>query len=169
MKNKLETVIGLIDQIIIIAFIITLVVIIKNIISDKATSAESVSKQAVQVQQESVSTSETAESTSETSESVDESSSEIEDADSTESEADQIESETTEPADEASKITDETVESTDTNSEVQVDEPGTVSIDLDSDPDIIDGFDDMEEGVPASDEAVSWALDLAEKNGTVLH
>ena len=166
MKNKLKTI--LISQIVILTVIIAFIVIIKNIIPDKQVELDSTS-QTVQVQQEPVSTSETAESTIESSETVDEPFSEIEDAVSTESEADQIESETTEPADEASKITDETVESTDTNSEVQVDEPGTVNIDLDSDPDIIDGFDDMEEGVPASDDEMAWALDLAEKNGTVLH
>lgn len=76
MKDKLETVMVLIDQIIIIAFIITLVVIIKNIIQDKATSAESVSETTIQVQQEPVSTSETAESTIETSNPVDETASE---------------------------------------------------------------------------------------------
>lgn len=57
------------------------------------------SEQAVQVQQKSVSTSETAESTIEST------------------------------VEEQSKVSDETVESTDTNSEVQVDKPGTVNID----------------------------------------
>lgn len=159
MKNKLELLIILIDWIIVVAFSITLVVTIKNIISDKATSAEStISEQTVQVQQEPVSTSETAEATIESA--VDGPS--IEDTVSTSETADST-------INEQSEHVDETVESTDANSEVQMDEPGAVSIDLDSDPDIIDGFDDMEEGVPASDEAVSWALDLAEKNGTVLH
>lgn len=47
-----------------------------------------------------------------------------------------------------------------------------VSIDLDSDPDIssgLDGFEDPDGWEPASDDEMVWALDLAEKNGTVLH
>lgn len=163
MKNKLKTI--LISQIVILTVIIAFIVIIKNIIPDKQVELDSTS-QTVQVQQESVSTSETAESTIESSESVDESSSEIEDADSTESEA-------AEPADEASKITDETVESTDTNSEVQVDEPGTVNIDLDSDPDIssgLDGFTDpeTEPQLPSAEQQQEF-WNLVEQNGTVLH
>ena len=51
-------------------------------------------------------------------------------------------------------------------------ELGAVSIDLDSDPDIssgLDGFADPDGWEPASDDEIAWALDLAEKNGTVLH
>lgn len=162
MKNKLKTII--ISQIVILAVIIASIVIIKNIISDKATSAESMSEQTVQIQQEPVSTSETAEST--IGSIVDESSSEIGDAGS-------IESETAEPVDESSEITDETVESTDTNSEVQVDEPGTVNIDLDSDPDIssgLDGFTDpeTEPQLPSAEQQQEF-WNLVEQNGTVLH
>lgn len=163
MKNKLETVIVLIDQIIVIAFTITLVVIIKNIIQDKATSAESMSETTIQVQQEPVSTSETAESTT-SEQAVDEPSSEIEDTVSTSETAESTINEQTE-------ISGETSEP-ESNSELQVDEPGTVSIDLDSDPDIssgLDGFADPDGWEPASDDEMAWALDFAEKNGTVLH
>ena len=55
-----------------------------------------------------------------------------------------------------------------------MDKPGTVSIDLDSDPDVSYGLDGFTEGEGsdddvASDETMAWALDLAEKNHAVLH
>ena len=159
MKNKLETVIVLIDQIIVIAFTITLVVIIKNIIHDKATSAESVSEQAViQVQQEPVSTSETAESTIETSNPVDEPSSEIEDTVSTNETADST-------INEQSEISDETSEP-ESDSDVQEDSP-KYEIDW---GDATFGFDDIEQGADLPTEEQSKEFwDLVAENGTVLH
>lgn len=160
MRNKLETVIVLIDQIIIIVFIITLVVIIKNIVSDKATSAESVSEQAIQVQQEPVSTSETAESTSETSEATSETSESVAETDSENNAA-----ENNITSEQVIKVHDDVDES-------QNPPKAGVSIDLNSDPDISsgsDGFADPDGWEPASDDEMAWALDLAEKNGTVLH
>lgn len=56
--------------------------------------------------------------------------------------------------------------------ESQIQPKTGVSIDLDSDPDIssgLDGFADPDGWEPASDDEMAWALDLAEKNGTVLH
>lgn len=157
MKNKLKTVIVLIDQIIIIAFIITLVVIIKNIISDKATSAESASEQAViQVQQEPVSTSETAESTT-SEQTVDEPSSEIEDTVSTSETAESTIDEQSEPVDESN--------------DVQVDNSEYV-IDFGDENDYWTPDTIPEDATIAdlpTEEQSRWAWELIEKNHTVLH